>query len=569
MAVDLSIMVGGEAGQGVQSMGAILCKAFARGGYSVFADQDYESRVRGGHNFFRIRVSDRPVAAISEPVDILVALNAETIELHRMETSRQGVVVYDADELQGITADDRFFAAPLAKLAQDRAGSKLMVNAVAAGVTLGLLGYGLDILPAVLKDQFGPKLAEGNVSAATAGYEHAGRYLGQFRQRLGKTGKPGLMLLNGNDALAVGAIAAGCTFISAYPMTPTTSIMEYMAARSEELGLVVLQAEDEIAAANMVIGASYAGARAMTATSGGGFCLMVEALSLAGMTETPMVVVLGQRPGPAIGLPTRTEQGELHFALHSGHGEFPRAVLAPANIEDCFWLAVKAFNLADKYQLPVIVLTDHHLASSYVTADRFDLGRVKIERGLVSNEELRLLKPYKRHQVTESGISPRALPLQDKVLVVTDSDEHNEEGHIIEDGPTRNEQMRKRLRKLEAMRPEMGQPRLEGAPGAEWTLIGWGSTYGAIKEAAALLEKDGVAAGVLHLNELWPFPAQAVTKALSNGTRSVVIENNATGQLRSLIRAETGIATDHALLKFDGRPFTPRYIADELLKEMK
>ena len=296
---------------------------------------------------------------------------------------------------------------------------------------------------------------------------------------------------------------------------------------------------------------------------------MVEGLSLAGMTETPIVVVLAQRPGPAIGLPTRTEQGDLEFALHAGHGEFPRAVLAPATIEDAFHVTIKAFNLAEKYQIPVIILTDQHLASSYNTVEKFDLSQVKVERGqLLSEEEANNLTEYKRHQFTESGISPRALPLQGKALVVTDSDEHDEAGHMIEDAETRTRMVLKRLRKLNGLRSELGQPRLHQTPKAEITLIGWGSTYGAIKEAATLLQKDGVAANVLHLNELWPFPAEAVSSVLDSANKSMVIENNATGQLARLIRRETGHKVNASILKFDGRPFSPEYIVRELKKEV-
>ncbi|MFH1486345.1 MAG: 2-oxoacid:acceptor oxidoreductase subunit alpha, partial [Chloroflexota bacterium] len=393
---------------------------------------------------------------------------------------------------------------------------------------------------------------------------------GQFKQSMGLLShNKKRMLINGNEAVALGAAAAGCTFIAAYPMTPATSIMEYLAGKSAELGLAVVQPEDEIAAINMAIGGALAGARAMTATSGGGFSLMVEGLSLAGITETPIVIILAQRPGPAVGLPTRTEQGELGFAIHAGHGEFPRAVLAPGTAEDCFWLTVKAFNLADKYQVPVIVLTDQHLASSYVTVDSFDLSKVKIDRGLLlTDDDANKLAEYERHQITESGVSPRALPLQGRLLVATDSDEHGEEGHIIEDAETRKQMVLKRLRKLDGVAGELGQPRFLRSPEAKLTLVGWGSTYGAIREAVSLLQRDGVPANILQLNELWPFPAEAVSSALGGNCRSYVVENNATGQLARLIRAETGIRASGSILKFDGRPFSPEFIVKELKKEV-
>jgi 2-oxoglutarate ferredoxin oxidoreductase subunit alpha len=288
------------------------------------------------------------------------------------------------------------------------------------------------------------------------------------------------------------------------------------------------------------------------------------------MTETPAVVVLGQRPGPATGLPTRTEQGELLFALHAGHGEFPRAVLAPATVGDAFYAAVNAFNLAEKHQTPVIILTDHHLASSYATVDRFDLSKIVIERGaILTDAEANQQTDYKRHLATASGISPRALPGQGKALVVTDSDEHDEYGHMIEDAATRNQQVEKRLRKLDGLKQEILEPEFHQTKGAGMTLIGWGSTYGAIREAAEILKKEGKAVNTLHLRQLWPFPSGKTTAALRKAGKNIVVEGNATGQLAALIRRETGIKVDGTILKYDGRPFSPREIVDRVKKEAR
>ena len=377
-----------------------------------------------------------------------------------------------------------------------------------------------------------------------------------------------MMFIDGNSAIALGAMAAGCKFVAGYPMTPTTSILEYIADKGRQYNVVMVQPEDEIAAINMVVGAAYAGVRAMTATSGGGFCLMVEGLSLAGMTETPVVCVLGQRSGPAIGLPTRTEQGELLFSLFSGHGEFPRAVLSPPTIEDCFDAAVNAFNLAEKYQTPVLVLTDQHLASSYQTVTPFDLRKVGIERGSLIGGDGDVAA-YKRHQYTDTGISPRAFPMPQGPLVVTDSDEHDEQGHMIEDPETRTRMMDKRLRKIAGLSTDTKPPWILERPDADIVLVGWGSTFGAISEAAGLLEKKGIKATVLHLPQVWPFPAASVSSVLSkNGRRSFVVENNATSQLAFLIKAETGISVSHSVLKYDGRPFSPAMIVAEVSKEV-
>jgi 2-oxoglutarate ferredoxin oxidoreductase subunit alpha len=568
MPIDFNFMVGGEAGQGVQSMGFLLAKAFARGGYHVFADQDYESRIRGGHNFFRVRVSDGRIGAIAEDLDILIALNRDSIELHQDGLTDGGIVIFDGEKIKDTGDNDNLFSMPMEKLAEEKAGGKLMTNTVALGAVLALVGYDLEILKAVLEEHFGKgKVTDGNIAAARAGYEYAqAGYKGKMRQ-LKAVSDAKRMLLTGNEAISLGAIAAGCKFMSAYPMTPASSIMEYIAAKSEEFGMVMVHTEDEIAAVNMAIGAGYAGVRAMTATSGSGFCLMVEGLGLAGITETPVVIIDAQRPGPAVGLPTRTEQGDLQFVLHAHHGDFPRAVLAPATVEDAFWVTVRAFNWAEKYQLPVIILTDHHLASSYATVDPFDLSQVSIDRGLLFSGDENEALDYRRHRVTKSGISPRAFPGLSKALVVTDCDEHNEEGHLTEDASERTAQVQKRLRKMFSLKQEINQPQIYGHQRANTTLIGWGSTFGAIREAVDILHKKGASVNLLHLNELWPFPAEAVEDVLGKARNSYVIESNATGQLARLIKAETGKDVSGKILKFDGRPFIPAYIAEAVRKE--
>ncbi|MBM3157662.1 MAG: 2-oxoacid:acceptor oxidoreductase subunit alpha [Chloroflexi bacterium] len=572
MPVDINFMIGGEAGQGVQSIGSILAKALARGGFRIFADQDYESRVRGGHNFFRVRASDTEINAISESIDILIALNKESIDLHLSEVNGSGAIIYDDDKIKDAGKHESLFAVPLERLARDSAKNKLMSNTVALGAALGLANYDKNIITGVIEQHFGSgEAGKANIAAADAGYEYArANFKRAFTHNLVPTGDSRRMLLSGNDAIALGALAAGCKFMAAYPMTPTTTIMEYMASKAKDLNVVVVQPEDEIAAINMIIGASFAGVRSLTATSGGGFCLMVEGIGLAGMTETPIVVVLGQRAGPAIGLPTRTEQGDLEFAIHAAHGEFPRAVLAPATVEDAFWLTVKAFNLAEQYQTPVILITDQHLASSYATVEKFDLSRVTIDRGAsLTKEELTALGEYKRHRITESGISPRAIPLEGGALVVTDSDEHDEEGHLIEDAETRTAMMMKRLSKMEGLRREIAPPRVYGTPEAEVTLMGWGSTCGAIKEAVSLATADGLKVNMVHFNEIWPFPSEAASDALRGARKIIAVENNATAQLAHLLRAETGYQAAGKILKFDGRPFSPAYILNGLKREVR
>jgi 2-oxoglutarate ferredoxin oxidoreductase subunit alpha len=575
MAVEINFMVGGEAGQGVQTVGFVLAKTMSRAGLYVFADQDYESRVRGGHNFYRVRASDAEVQALHEKVDVLIAIDQQSVELHHGKVKEDGITIFDQDKISIESKKLNSLILPLERLAQETTSNKLMANSVAIGAAIAVGGYDFELLAQVLREHFahlGKEIAEENVKAAKAGYKHA---IEQKPKAIRSPIKPvsamdKMMLLNGNEAIALGAMAAGCKFMAAYPMTPASTIMEYIADKGGRFNIVMVQPEDEIAAINMAVGAGFAGVRALTATSGDGFALMTEGFGLAGITETPVVIVIAQRPGPAVGLPTRTEQGELAFAIYGGSGEFPRAVLAPCTIEDAFYTTIKAFNLAEQYQMPVVILTDQYLASSYQTVKKFDLSKVKVDRGqMLSEEEANKITDYKRHQFTESGISPRAIPLQGKALVVTDADEHDEAGHMIEDAEMRKRMMLKRLKKLASLSNRLDKPRFHVKPDAKVTLIGWGSTYGAINEAVSLLESEGITANVLQLNELWPFPVEAVTSALGDAKKSTVIENNATGQLAHLIRAESGIEVSNTILKFDGRPFSPEHIVREVKKEVE
>jgi 2-oxoglutarate ferredoxin oxidoreductase subunit alpha len=375
------------------------------------------------------------------------------------------------------------------------------------------------------------------------------------------------MLIAGNDAIGLGAVASGCKFYSAYPMTPSTGIMNYIAGKEVDYGIIVEQAEDEIAAINMALGASFAGARTMTGTSGGGFALMVEGLSLAAMTETPVVIALGQRPGPATGLPTRTEQGELQFALYTAHGEFPRVIFAPGTPEQAFYLTNKAFDLAEKYQIPVIILTDQYLADSQWTFDGFDTSRLKHTDYRLRGDAFKKLPDYKRHAFTDNGVSPLAVPGDAKHVVVTDSDEHDEEGHIIEDAATRAKMVEKRIfKKLPNILREIEPPLLYGNYDPEIVLVGWGSTFGVMKEAADLLSHEQKMA-VIHFSELYPFPATDTfdyLKVLKKAKLTICVENNATGQFARLMRAETGYEFTARINRYDGRPFTLESLTGEI-----
>lgn len=568
--MDYTIKIGGEAGQGIQTIGGTLAKVFARAGHHVFTHQDYESRIRGGHNFYQVRVADRPVMSSRDRIDIIVALDKESISSHERELNENGVIIYDSETLKQKYEKPHFFDVPFMKLADERGGAKIMANTVAVGCVLGLLGMDLDVLIESFSEIFGKKgdeIIAGNTNAAKAGHEFALKNCTSCSFHADNKGGQPRMLINGNDAIGLGAVASGVKFYSAYPMTPSTGIMNYIAGKEAEYGIIVEQAEDEIAAINMALGASFAGARAMTGTSGGGFALMVEGLSLAGITETPVVIALAQRPGPATGFPTRTEQGDLQFALYSAHGEFPRVILAPGTPEQAFYLTNRAFELSEKYQVPVIILTDQYLADSEWTFDKFDPGKIQYFDRRLKGDALFGTSDYKRHAYTETGVTPLAVPGDSYHLVATDSDEHDEDGHMVEDADTRIKMLEKRLfKKMPLIRTEIGPPFFYGSDNPEIVLAGWGSTYGLLKESVdMLMDKSRIA--MLHFSEISPFPSTDkfdYLNILNNAAMTICIENNATAQFARLMRAETGHEFKHKINKYDGRPFT----VDELVRKI-
>ena len=566
--IDLTIKIGGEAGQGLQTVGQLLAKSFSRQGFSVFANQVIQSRVRGGHNWFQIRVSDEGVLAPHPTTDILIAFDAESA-YHFKELAKDSITIFDSTLVNikpqaGIVLD-----VPLAKIASDNGGNKIMVNTVAAAVVLGLLEYDINILFDLLKESFGNKNKEAtdiNIKIAQAGYDFVykkikGNRLANLSLPKGKK----KMLVGGSEAVALGALAAGCQFISAYPMSPSTGIMTYLASKEDDFHILVEQSEDEIASINIALGASFAGVRSMTASSGGGFALMVEGLSLAGMVETPIVIVLAQRPAPATGLPTRTAQEDLLFVIHAGHGEFPRLVLAPATIEEAFYATARAFNLADKYRIPVIILSDQFLADSLLAIDDLRLDEIKIERHLLSEEELKNLKDYKSYLFTKTGVSPRALPGNPFCFVTADSDEHDETGRITEDlDHMRPEMVKKRNKKNLLLLKEIKPPLKYGPKEAKNFLVGWGSTFGALKEAVDLLNDAKEKVCLIHFQEVWPLNEKHFD-FLKKAKLVVVTENNFTGQFASLITRMTGCVIENRINKFNGLPFE----ASEIVRAYK
>ena len=555
LADDFTVVLCGEAGQGIQTVEEALTRVLKRSGFSVFATKEYMSRIRGGNNSTTIRVSSRRVRARVDAIDLLVPLQKGAIE-HMGSRVGKGTVVMGE---RGVLGDvPGLVDVPLSEMAKEL-GGPVYSNTIAAGVVCGILRADPAILEAYLRERFGKKggdVVDKNLEAARRGYAIGGGLLAKGALKVSIPPDPAVrdeVLISGADAVAMGALAGGCDFIASYPMSPSTGVLTFMAQHAREFDVVVEQAEDEIAAMNMGIGAWYAGARALVGTSGGGFALMVEGTSLAGMLESPMVIHLAQRPGPATGLPTRTEQGDLELALHAGHGSFPRIIYAPGSIEDAVLLTHRAFNQADKHQVPVFVLTDQYLIDSYYNLPEIDWDALRAETYLTRTE-----KGYRRYALTDSGLSPRGIPGWGEGLVMVDSDEHDEWGHITEDMGMRTSMVDKRLRKGALVLGDSLAPELVGGEGYETLLVGWGSTYHVIREAMERLGRPSVS--FLHFRQVWPVPP-GTEAMLRRAKRVIAIEGNATGQFARLLKLETGVDAHHRVLKYSGQQFSVEEVA--------
>ncbi|VEN73550.1 2-oxoglutarate ferredoxin oxidoreductase subunit alpha KorA [Candidatus Desulfarcum epimagneticum] len=561
--MDATIKIGGEAGQGIQTVGDLIAHVCHREGLYLLAVNDFESRIRGGHSFLQIRVSDAPTLAPSHVVGILVALNQRTFDLHQAEVPDDGVIL--ANDPENSRDDPRVLAMDIDGLAK-KAGGAITANTVAAGAALAVLGADFKILEDILTRRFAAKgdaVTRMNVSAARLGYETVrdpardssrGQRPGFFPPLEARAPKGAL--INGSRAAALGALAADARLAAFYPMSPATGIMSAFDSFSDDFPIVTEQAEDEIAAMCMVIGAAYAGVRAMTATSGGGFCLMTEALGLAGMAEIPVVIINAQRPGPATGLPTRTGQSDLLFVIHASQDEFPRFVFAPSTPCETFETMIRAFHLSDQYQVPAIVLMDQYLCDSVFVSERPLTPPKEIRRFITGDESLDDPAAYKRFALTPDGVSPRILPCAGKALLMATGNEHDEEGHISEDAENRNRMVEKRLARFREMKKEMSPPDTVHE-GADLMLISWGSSNGATREAMEILNGMGVETGHMAFTDMWPFPGERAAEILSQSRRVAVVEANSQGQLGKLLRQETGAQTGKAVLKYDGRPFYP------------
>ncbi len=589
---NMTIKIGGEAGQGMETSGGGFARALTRAGLHIFANQDFMSRIRGGYNFYQLRVSEQPVYGPHDDVHLLLAFNQEAADKHLNEIVPGGAIIHDVSVKIGPAAlaarKAHSFAFPFeAKSLEigrpagmDPKHAKQMLNTAALGVTAAITGFPFDRIAEMIKQNFGKKkgaaIADANLAIAKWAYDEGSKYAVQYDWKLAPLPNPQpQMIINGNQAIGLGAIAAGCKFISAYPMTPGTTIIEFMTAQSKRFNLVTKQTEDELAAILFAIGAAQTGVRAMTATSGGGFSLMVEALGMAGMAETPLVVVDSQRPGPSTGMPTRTGQGDLLFLMHASQDEFPRIVIAPGGVESCYADTARAFNLAEKYQCPVLILTEGYqaFASRSVGVEEMPFEQFEIDRGKTLTEaEMDALAPgeYKRYAITADGISPRARQGHPNTVFTVTSDEHTETGRIEdEDAANRIAQHEKRMRKIETMKPEMRMPEWYGPKNAPITLMGWGATRHAIREAVDLLNADGVKANALHFIDIYPLDEARLEKELAKAQHLIDIEGNYTAQLAQVVRVYTGRAVDDKILKYNGRPFSGVEIANTVKIRMK
>jgi 2-oxoglutarate ferredoxin oxidoreductase subunit alpha len=571
----VSIKIGGEAGYGIMTAGGALGKAFARGGLNVHTYSEFPSLIRGGHNTYQICAAPETVYAHWDKIQVLLALNEETIALHWQELTPGGAIIYDSKKVQlkpdlVKRSDVHIAGVPLEELAE-KAGGKIMMNTVSLGAALSMVDFPFDYLESALRDQFAKKkeIGDQNVAAAKAGYDFITASFAQLRPAHVKPvpGAPRRILIAGNDATAVGALRAGVKFHAQYPMTPASSILHLMAAQEKNYDIVAKQVEDEIAAINFAIGANFAGGRAMAATSGGGFSLMVEALGMAGMCEVPLVIIEVMRPGPSTGMPTWTDQGDLQFVIHASQGEFPRVIIAPGDQEELFYETFNAFNFAERFQLPVIVLSDKYIAEGMRTFEPFRWQDLKVNRGKLIDEAQaqELFKKdggdwFKRFRFTEDGVSPRSLPGMRGGMFVAATDEHDETGEIVESAENRTQMMSKRMHKLDEIAKEIPGPKFYGPKDADLTLVCFGSSKMPVLETFKDFERNQMKVNMLHFVYMHPFPTADASAKLKSCKKWAVLEANFNGQFEALVAEKTGMRPSHSFRRWDGRPFSPEWL---------
>jgi len=581
---DFTWMIGGEAGFGIMTTGVVFSKIATRSGYHIFDYVEYPSLIRGGHNAYEVHVSEVEVSHLNPTIDVLVCLNKETYEKHKTRLTSSSLVVFDQDEFE-IKDDFKKVNVSFKKILSDLKGQPVMKNTIALGASIGLFGGDIDELIKMISEQFakkGEEVINFNKQFVQAGFDVVKKnYSDLILNYLVK--KPGeeKLVLTGNDAFSLGSVIADARVYVAYPMTPSSTVLTDLASWQEKVGMVVRHAEDEISVINTAIGSSYAGVRSSVGTSGGGFALMVESISFAGITEIPLVVFIAQRPGPATGMPTWTEQGDLLFAVFSGHGEFPKIVLTPGDNEEMIELTAKAYNLADIYQLPVIVISDMYLSESHKSVskkfvDDF-ITSYKVNRGKLIDDNSKVKSPsfakategkqkYLRYQITDDGVSPRLIPGTPGYFYQANSYEHVEDGHTTEEAQPRILQVDKRARKWAAyLKNDFSMPKVYGdLEKSETVFVSWGSTKGVVLQAKKLLSEKGLSSAFIHFNHIYPLDKEKVTALLNQNKRYILVENNSWGQFGKLLTMETGVEIKEKFLKYDGRPI----LAEEVVAKL-
>ena len=556
---DISIVLSGEAGQGIRTVELLIIRALKNSGYNVFSTTELMSRVRGGNNTTEIRVSNERIEAFVDKIDILIVLSKNAILKIENRLTKDTIIIGQDSFIKEKYKNSQYIIkyVALSSLAKE-VGGLIYSNVIIYGLLSGIFDINLNLIKESITRHFstkGKEITDNNINAVIKGYEK-GKEL-KLGIQVEKDEKiKNQVLLSGTESIGIGALAGGCNFITAYPMSPSTGVIQFLARHSDEFGVVVEQAEDEISAINMIQGAWYAGARAMTTTSGGGFALMEEGISNAAITEAPIVIHLAQRPGPSTGLPTRTEQGDLNLALYAGHGEFPRIIFAPGNFTDGIYLTQKAFNLADEFQVPVIILTDQFYIDSFQSIKSIDFTDFKVENFVTRTD-----KDYKRYKNTEDGISPRGIPMHGDGFVRFDSHEHDEGGFITEDPDIRTKMVDKRLKKLESYSKESIDAEIIGSKNYKTLIVGWGSTYGVIKEAIEKLNDNDLA--FAYFKQVYPLPNNT-KEILLKAKELIIIENNATSQFGQLIKRYTGMEFTNHILKYNGIPFSLEEIIEKL-----
>ncbi|MCX8029452.1 MAG: 2-oxoacid:acceptor oxidoreductase subunit alpha [Brevinematales bacterium] len=566
---EVVIRIAGSAGDGVASVGDTLSKLASRSGLGVCAYNSYQSVIRGGFVWLQIRISNDKVYTHGDNPHILIPLNQAEYERHKNNVLPGGFIVYNEDKVKinDKRNDVNYVGLSLRQLAPEQAKQPIMQNTLLVGSVVKIVGFDRNLLEEIIRKSFGKKgeeIANANIEVINAGYNNTNITYDFGIRKQNKS----YYVITGNYAVAISAAMSGCKFYSAYPMTPATSILHWFASNGKKYGIVVKQLEDEIAVINAAIGAGFAGARAMCGTSGGGFSLMTEAIGSAGMTETPVVIVNSMRGGPSTGLPTKTEQGDLFQALGASQGEYPKAILAPKDTVSAFYLTSEAFNLADRYQMPVIILIDFLLSNGYygVLTEEIDPSKIRIDRGELLNS-INGNGEYLRYKDTSTGVSPRVLPGTPNVYYVAATDEHDENGVLISDIYTdeakRKKMMEKRMRKMKYIVEEFKLPIVEGDEKPDITLVGWGSTYGVIKETTELLREQSIKVNHVHIEYIYPVKKE-IADILSKYKNVVIVENNYSSQYSKLLRMETGYNIEKRILKYDGEPFTPLYLLNEV-----